>query len=221
VAITLAFAVIVPPTRVIGPAADTFLPIVTVPADELAEKIPEVLVTVAFVAVEILPEPEKVISPVACIAPVGATDEPPVIESVPAEAVREPAPSYVVFGAIVMLVPAIVLPPIVTVLVVDVALTAPAVAVIGARELVSRAVLASIVTDVAAEIALVRFTVRPVEVIATLEPEDVIVAPVALVIAADPEMVIAPAAFNAPVGATEVPPEIANVVPAVTGPAPA
>jgi hypothetical protein len=83
----------VPPTKVIGPIAETFLPIVTVPAVELTEKIPDVLVTVAFVAVEILPEPEKVMSPLAWIAPVGATDEPPVIESVPDEAVRDPAPS--------------------------------------------------------------------------------------------------------------------------------
>jgi hypothetical protein len=108
-------------------------------------------------------------------------------------------------------VPAIVLPPIVTVLVVDVALTAPAVAVTGARELVSRAVFASKVTDVEAEIALVKFTVVPVEVIETLEPVEVMVAPVALVIPAEPEIVIAPDAWMAPVGATDEPPVMESV----------
>jgi hypothetical protein len=88
-----AFAVTVPPAKVIGPRAETFLPIVTVPAVEFTENIPAVLVTVALVAVEMFPDPENVMSPLAWIAPVGATDEPPVIESVPAEAVREPAPS--------------------------------------------------------------------------------------------------------------------------------
>jgi len=94
----------------------------------------------------------------------------------------------------VMLVPAAVVPPIVTLLVVEVALKAPAVAVIGAAVLVSRAVLANNVTEVEAEIALVRLTVVPVEVIETLEPVEVMVAPVAFVIAAVPEMVMAPEA---------------------------
>lgn len=84
---------IVFPRNVIGPAAETSLPIVTVPAVEFTEKIPDVLVTVALVAVEMFPVPENVMSPLAWTAPVGATDEPPEIESVPAEAVREPAPS--------------------------------------------------------------------------------------------------------------------------------
>lgn len=120
-----------------------------------------------------------------------------------------------------MLVPAVVLPPIVTVLVVDVALTAPAVAVIGANELVSKAVFASNVTDVAAEIALVKLTVVPVEVIETLDPVEVIDAPVAFVIPAEPEIVIAPDAWIAPVGATDEPPEIERVpAEAVREPAP-
>jgi hypothetical protein len=80
----------------------------------------------------------------------------------------------------------------VTELVVEVALIAPLVAVIAA--LVSRAVLANKVTEVDAVIALDIFTVVPVDVTETLEPVDVIVAPVALVIAADPEIVIAPEA---------------------------
>lgn len=120
-----------------------------------------------------------------------------------------------------ILVPAIVLPPIVTVLVVDVALTAPAVAVIGANELVSKAVFACNVTDVAAEIALVKFTVVLVEVIETLDPVEVIDAPVAFVIPAEPEIVIAPDAWMAPVGATDEPPEIESVpAEAVREPAP-
>ena len=54
---------------------------------------PAVDFTVAFVAVEIWPEPERVMFPVAWIAPVGATELPPEIESVPLLAVSEPAPS--------------------------------------------------------------------------------------------------------------------------------
>jgi hypothetical protein len=80
----------------------------------------------------------------------------------------------------------------VTVVVVDVAVNAPDVAVIGAAALVSRDVYAKRVTEVDAFTGLVRLMVVPVEVIATLEPVDVIVAPVAFVIAAEPEIVIAP-----------------------------
>jgi hypothetical protein len=68
-------------------ASETFVAvdeIVTEPADE---------VTVAFVAVEIWPEPEIEILPVARMAPVGATDVPPEIEIIPAVAVSDPAPS--------------------------------------------------------------------------------------------------------------------------------
>jgi hypothetical protein len=50
---------------VIGPTAETALPIITVPAVEFTENKPAVLVTVAFVAVEMFPVPEKVMSPVA------------------------------------------------------------------------------------------------------------------------------------------------------------
>ena len=119
-----------------------------------------------------------------------------------------------------MLVPATVVPPIVTELVVEVALKAPVVAVIGAAALVSSVVFANRVTEVDAVTPFVRLIVVPVEVIATLEPVEVMVAPVAFVIAAEPEMMIAPPARIAPVGATEVPPEIASVVPAVRAPAP-
>ena len=38
-------------------------------------------------------EPERVMSPVALIGPVGAIEVPPVIRTVPADAVREPAPA--------------------------------------------------------------------------------------------------------------------------------
>lgn len=120
-----------------------------------------------------------------------------------------------------MLVPAAVVPPIVTELVVEVALNAPEVAVIGAPELVSRVVLARRVTDVAAVTPFVRLIVVPVEVIETLEPVEVMVALVGLVMAAEPEITTAPPARIAPVGATEVPPEMVNVVAAVTAPAPA
>jgi hypothetical protein len=57
------------------------------------------------------------------------------------------------------------------------------------------------------------------EVIDTV-PEEVMVAPV-LVIAPVPEIVMLPVAAIVPVGATELPPEIVRVVPAVNAPAPA
>jgi hypothetical protein len=114
-----------------------------------------------------------------------------------------------------MLVPAAVVPPIVTELLVEVALNAPAVAVIGAAELVSRVVSARRETDVAAVTPFVRLIVVPVEVMETLETVEVMVALVGFVMAAEPEITTAPPPLIAPVGATEVPPEMVNVVPAV------
>jgi hypothetical protein len=58
------------------------------------------------------------------------------------------------------------------------------------------------------------------EVIETVPADDVMVAPV-FVIAPVPEMAMFPEAAIVPVGATEEPPEIVNVVPAVSAPAPA
>jgi hypothetical protein len=113
--------------------------------------------------------------PVALSAPVGATDEPPEIEIVPAEAVSEPAPSYVVFGSIRTTEP----------------LTAEPMLML-----------------------------EPVEVTETVPELEVMVAP-ELVIAPEPEIVTLPLAKRAPVGATEVPPEIVNVpADAVREPAP-
>jgi len=63
--IKFAFAVMVLPSMVIGPTVETALPIITVPAVEFTENKPAVVVTVAFVAVEMFPVPAKVMSPVA------------------------------------------------------------------------------------------------------------------------------------------------------------
>jgi hypothetical protein len=50
-----------------------------------------------------LPEPEKVMFPVASIAAVGAIVLPPLMVMPPAVAVSEPAPEYPVFGVMLML----------------------------------------------------------------------------------------------------------------------
>jgi hypothetical protein len=63
------------------------------PALELTSTVPEEDVRVALVAVLISPVPRRTTLLVAWIAPVGAILEPPVIRTVPAEAVRAPAPT--------------------------------------------------------------------------------------------------------------------------------
>jgi hypothetical protein len=65
---------------------------VTVDAVDVIEILPPVVVKDAPVFVKAA-EPESVMSPVALIAPVGAIEVPPLIRTVPAEAVREPAPT--------------------------------------------------------------------------------------------------------------------------------
>ena len=59
----------------------------------MMETSPAVEVIEAFVMFVKAPVPESVIFPVALIAPVGSTEEPPVIRMVPAEAVSDPAPT--------------------------------------------------------------------------------------------------------------------------------
>lgn len=63
----------------------------TVEAVDVIEILPPVVVKEAPVFVKAA-DPERVMSPVALIGPVGAIEVPPVIRTVPAEAVREPAP---------------------------------------------------------------------------------------------------------------------------------
>jgi hypothetical protein len=68
------------------------------------------------------------------MAPVGLTVEPPVIRTVPAEAVSAPAPEYVVAGVTSINLPEAAAP-IATDVVVDVAVTVPVVAVTEAEVL--------------------------------------------------------------------------------------
>ena len=77
--------------RVTGPTAEIAAVIVIVETLEVTETEPEVEVKVAPEFV-IAPVPESVMLPVALIAPVGSTDDPPAMRTVPAEAVSEPAP---------------------------------------------------------------------------------------------------------------------------------
>jgi hypothetical protein len=70
------------------------------------------------------------------MAPVGLTVEPPVIRTVPAEAVSAPAPEYVVAGVTSTNLPDAAAP-MATEVVVDVAVTVPAVAVTAADVLSS------------------------------------------------------------------------------------
>ena len=74
-----------------------------------SETVPLVVVTstasvleviAALVALEMFPEPARVIFPDAFIAPVGATDDPPLMIKVPDFALSEPAPLKVPFGVI-------------------------------------------------------------------------------------------------------------------------
>ena len=91
-------AVAVEPTVMFPPEErDTFVlavnvaEVVIAPEDEVMEIAPaEELI--AAVELVIAPEPEIVMLPVALIAPVGATEVPPLIDTVPLVAVSEPAP---------------------------------------------------------------------------------------------------------------------------------
>ena len=68
----------------------------------MSETVPAVEVKVALVF-ETCPEPESVMFPDARIAPVGATDVPPMIDTTPFEDVREADPEYPALGDIRML----------------------------------------------------------------------------------------------------------------------
>ena len=72
--------------------ASTFLPTVTRPPVVVISTDPPDDVIAALVAVVIWPLPRITTLLVAWIAPVGSTLVPPVIRTVPAEAVRAPAP---------------------------------------------------------------------------------------------------------------------------------
>jgi hypothetical protein len=76
----------------IAEAAETLLSIEIVAAVEVIATEPEVEVMSAAVAVEMFPDPEIEILPEAWSAPVGATVVPPLIRTVPASAVKAPAP---------------------------------------------------------------------------------------------------------------------------------
>ena len=71
--------------------ADSAELIVTLEPVEVIEILPPVVVKEAPVLVKAA-DPESVISPVALMGPVGAIEVPPVMRTVPAEAVRDPAP---------------------------------------------------------------------------------------------------------------------------------
>ena len=73
-------------------AAETLLFRVTVAPVEVIDTEPAVEVMSAAVAVEMFPDPEIEILPEAWSAPVGATVVPPLIRTVPASAVKAPAP---------------------------------------------------------------------------------------------------------------------------------
>ena len=155
-------------------------------------------------------------SPVASSAPVGSTLVPPLIRTVPAVAVSEPAPTYVVLGATSTLRP-VTAPPIFIEVVVDDRVAVPAVAVTFA--LVARAVLAVMFTFVAASTAAEIVTVDPVDETFTLPLFDVRVAP-ELVTAPEPEIDKAPLDCKFPVGWTVVPPVMVKVPAAVRRPEP-
>ena len=76
----------------IAEAAETLLSNEIVAAVEVIATEPEVEVMSAAVAVEMFPDPEIEILPEAWSAPVGATVVPPLIRTVPASAVKAPAP---------------------------------------------------------------------------------------------------------------------------------
>jgi hypothetical protein len=141
------------------------------------------------------------------MAPVGLTVEPPVIRTVPDEAVRAPAPAYPVKGNISTDVPEVA-PPILKFAASEVIVTAPVPADTAAD--VVTVELAVSATVLAAEIAADIFTVEDLDVTSTLEASDVRVAP-ELVIAPVPDKVTVPRARIAPVGATEDPPLMVTV----------
>jgi hypothetical protein len=189
--------------------------IVTVDAVDVSEMLPVVVVKDAPVLVSAA-DPERVMSPVALIAPPGAILVPPVIRTVPDEAVRAPAPAYPVSGNISTEVPEVA-PPMFKFAVSEVMVTEPVPADTAAD--VVTVELAVSETVVEAEIAAEIFTVDALDVTSTLEASDVRVAP-ELVIAPVPDKVIVPRARIAPVGATPAPPLI-RTVPAVAVRAPA
>jgi hypothetical protein len=75
----------------IAPAAARAAVTVAASPVEVIRMSPPVDVIVAPVLVN-APEPERVMSPEACSAPVGATDVPPLMERLPEVAVNEPGP---------------------------------------------------------------------------------------------------------------------------------
>lgn len=85
-------------------AADTIADMLTVEPVEVTLTLPAVEVKVA-VALVMAPEPEIVMFPDARIAPVGATEVPPVMDTTPFEAVKEAEPEYPALGDIRMLAP--------------------------------------------------------------------------------------------------------------------
>jgi hypothetical protein len=78
--------------RVTFTGAESAAEIVTVEAVEVSAILPAVEVREAP-ELDSAADPERVISPKALIAPVGAIDVPPMILTVPAVAVRAPAPA--------------------------------------------------------------------------------------------------------------------------------
>jgi hypothetical protein len=139
--------------------------------------------------------------------PAGDTLVPPVIRTVPADAVNDPAPAYVVFGVTAISVPATEAPTL-TDVVVEVIETRLVDEVIAA-EVVS-SVFALRVTEVEAEIAPDILTVVPEET-TEIEPEVEVSGAVEFETAAEPAREMSPRARMAPVGATEVPPLIVTV----------
>ena len=85
----------------------TALVIATVLPLEVTETSPAVEVRVAPVRFVKAPDPESETFPTAWIAPVGATDVPPPMVTVPAELIA-PAPEYVDEGVIVTFPPLVV-----------------------------------------------------------------------------------------------------------------
>jgi hypothetical protein len=201
--------------RVTLTGAERAAEIVTVEAVEVSSILPPVEVNDAPELVRAA-DPERVMSPVALIAPPGAMDVPPVIRTVPDEAVRAPAPAYPVSGTISTEVPEVA-PPMLKFAASEVTVTAPVPADTAAD--VVTVELAVSETVVEAEIAAEIFTVDALDVTSTLEASDVRVAP-ELVIAPVPDKVMVPRARIAPVGATPAPPLI-RTVPAVAVRAPA
>jgi hypothetical protein len=101
--------------------ADKAAEIVTVEPVEVRAMLPAVEVSDAP-ELDRAADPERVMSPVALIAPVGSTDVPPVILTVPDEAVSAPEPTYPVFGNISTDVPEVA-PPILKLAASDVMVT--------------------------------------------------------------------------------------------------